>query len=449
MRSILFSILVLACCSTSPARAAAPSACGPRQSGVQRMFCRHPALAAMDLSVQALAAAPARASTRQRRDARRDQRLWQAGRDDVLWRMLSNTSFTANQVLRRAWQLERSRQAFLLGRAGRGAVPNSPMSRMARVLRAHPHAAGDPLRAWARFDRGVVLARSLDAGPGHTADPFARVELRPDADLRERIDEVTGGSPLDLLWLPGSRLGAVVSRQGTADCQLAVWFRADRAGVAHGIPSPMPGRIPCGRTRLTLLRVGFDTYLAREDFDGPNVVDVSVQQWLDTGWAGPLRQRLRYGHALRLSRLRCAHGDCGRYAAIVKRIARRHDARPFGDRMRSPDLQPGERVRARQLLQVAQAYRKTTLGSMPLSGGEVMTTFCSDASFFLARLDGRLLLGRIGHGHLGWRRSNGWRIGLWDVRDGKLVPVASAVIRRPRGRLLAMAAMPPRAIPTR
>ena len=448
MKGIGLSILVLALGGMTLARAAAPPACGPRQSAVRRMFCSHPALAAMDRSVQVLAATTVRATTRQRRAARRDQRLWQAERDDVLWRMASNPSFTEDQIVRRAWRLERSRQAFLLGRTGQGAVPSPALARMARVLRAHPDVAGDPLRAWARFDHGVVLAGSLDAGPGHAVDPFARVELRPDAELRERIDEVTGGSPLDLLWLPEARLGAVVSVQGTADCQLTVWFRADRAGVAHGIPAPMPGQIPCGHTRLTLLRVGLDTYVALERFNGAYAVDVSMRQWLGTGWAGPLRLRPRYQHALRVSQLRCAHGDCARYAAVIKRIARRYDARPMGPNISAPNLRPGERIRVRQLLWMAQRDRKTSLGTLPLAGDEPLADFCSDASFFVVRVDGRLLLGRIGHGYLGWRRSDGWRIGLWGVKGGKLVPLAGAVIRRPRGRLLALAAMPPKGIPT-
>ena len=449
MKDIGLGILILALGGMTLARAAAAPVCGQQRSVVQHMFCRHPALATMDRSVQVLAAATVRATTRQRWAARRDQRLWQAQRDDALWRMASNPSFTEDQVVRRAWQLERSRQAFLLGRAGQGAVPSPPLARLARVLRAHREAAGDPLAVWARFDQGVVMARSLDAVPGHPVDPFTRAELRPDAELRERIEEVTGGSPpLGLLWLREARLGAVVSVQGTADCQLVVWFRADRAGIAHGIPAPMSGQIPCGRMRLSLVRVGLDTYVAFERFNGAYAVDVSMRRWLGTGWAGPLRLRLRYEHALRVSQLRCVRGDCARYAAVVKRIARRYDARPLGYRMRVPDLRSGERMRASRLLRMAQRDRKTSLGTLPLAGDEPLADFCGDASFFLVRVDGRLLLGRIGHGYLGWRRSDGWRIGLWDARDGQPVPLAGAVIQRPRGRLLALAAMPPKGIPT-
>lgn len=442
MKGILFSILALALGGMSPAHAATASACGPRQSAVQRLFCRHPALAAMDRSVQALAATLASPASR------RDQRVWQSQRDDALWRMLSNRSFGEDAVLRRAWSLERSRQAFLLGRAGHGAVVFAPMDRMARTLRQHREAASDPLDTWARFDGKVVLARSLSSLPNDPGRALGRVGLRPDPALADRIDTAgMGGAGLDLVWLPEARLGAVISVQGSAYCQIAIWFHADREGQAHAIPSPMLDQAPCGRARLTLLRVGYDTYAALQRSDGPYSVDVSVQQWLDGRWASPLRQRMRYDHALEPGRIRCAGKACAGYAGVLAGIARQYDAHPQGPFMPPAHPQAGER--ARRLLHLAQHGRKTTLGNMPLDGGEAMTTFCSDASFFLVRVDGRLLLGRIGHGYLGWRRSDGWRIGLWDMRGSRLVAVASAVIHRPRGRLLALATMPPEVIPTR
>ncbi len=428
----------------SVAQVAVARSCGEERPAVSHLFCAHPALATMDRTLQALAMASPDASVR------RDQRIWQSQRDDVLWRLLSNRSFTGDAVLRRAWHLERSRQAFLLGVAGHGAVTLPPMQRMQRSLRAHPGAVGDPLAVWARYDPDVSLARTLTSLPNRLSQALARLELRPDRVLSQRVELISNGNPwFDLLWLPDARLGAVVSVQGTDACQLMVWFRADRDGTARVIPAPMLDQVPCGRTRLTLLRVGYDTYVALQRIDDPYAVDVSVQQWLDGRWASPLRQRMRYDHGLRLGRLRCDGRACGSYAAVMMRIARRYDASPQGRYMAVAKLAPDERVRARQLLRLAARERKTILGSMPLAGNEVMTTFCSDASFVLVRVHGRLLLGRIGHGYLGWRRSDGWRIGLWGMHGGKLEAVASAVIRRPRGRLLATAAMPPAVIPTR
>jgi hypothetical protein len=446
MKGIWLSIGLLALGAVPAAQAAPSSDCAATRGAVQRLICLHPALHAMERSLRALA----RASARGRRAARRDQQRWRSSRDDMLWRMMSNASFTETAVLRRAWQLARSRQAFLLARAGQGAMPSGPLVRMARVLHGHPRAGGDPLDTWVSHDPGVLQARLLHAVPGRLAAVLSRVELSPGARLLTRVEETDTGYPtLDLLWLPEARLGAVVSVQGTADCQLAVWFQADRAGVAHVVPSPMLDQAPCGNAKLTLLRVGYDTYIALERSEGSFAVDVSMQQWLDGRWASPRRLRLRYDHGLALGQLRCNDRSCTRYAALVRRIARRYDARPQGPRMMLDRLRPDERARARRLLRMAHADRKTALGTMPLAGDEPMITFCSDASFVLVRVDGRLLLGRIGHGYLGWRRSGGWRIGLWDVRAGTPVPVASAVIRRPRGRLLAMAAMPRMVIPTR
>jgi hypothetical protein len=206
---------------------------------------------------------------------------------------------------------------------------------------------------------------------------------------------------------------------------------------------------PCGRTRLTLLRVGFDTYVALEKPAGPYAMDVAMQPWLGGRWASPTRLRLRFDHALRITRLRCADDNCARYEKAVSRIARRYDMNPQGQGFAAPRIRPGERKHADRLMRLAHAGRNSTLATLPFAHGRDAADLCEAASVFLWRVDGRLLVGRIGHGYRGWQRSHGWRIALWGLKHGKLVPVASAAVARPRGALLAMAAMPPEVVATR
>lgn len=449
MKGLWISILLLALGGTTAAQAATGT-CSAVRPAVQHLYCTHPALRAMSRSVEALGAPAPGAPARQRQDDGRDQQLWQAERDEALWTLMSNASYTEDAVLRHAWAMERDRQAFLLGQAGHGAMLSPALARMAGTLRDHQPGTRDPLAVWARHDKDVTTARTLHNLPGTLSQVFARIGLHPDLSLRMKVSGIADGQPtLDLVWLPEARLGAVVAIQGTADCQYMTWFRASRDGMAHAIAAPMLDQSPCGRTRLTLLRVGYDTYVALERMHGPYAVDVSMQAWLDGRWASPGRMRMRFDHSLRVSQLRCADGACARYLKSVSTLAQRYDAMPQGRHMGDVRLKPGERARARQLLQLAHRDRNQALGSMPMAGHEPMATFCGESSFFLLRVDGRLLVGRIGHGYLGWRRADGWRIGLWDIEGGTLVPVAGAVVQRPRGRLLAMAAMPPAVIPTR
>ncbi len=450
MKGLWIRVLAMAIGMVPAAHAASKASCAKVRPAVRHLYCTHPALLAMDATLQALSV-PDGTSAKARRDARRDQRLWQAGRDDVLWRMLANPAYPQREVVRRAWKLERSRQAFLLGRAGHGARLHGALARLAANLRKAGPGKRDPLATWAAHDGGVTAARVWHHVTGPVAAVFARIGLHPDLALRLKVDEMADGLPsLDLLWLPESGVGAVEAVQGSAACRTLVWFRTARGGVAHPTPAPMLDAVPCGRTRLTLLRVGYDTYAALEHPVGADAVDVSVQPWMGGRWGGPSRLRLRFDHTLRIARLRCTGGHCARYETAVARIARRYDVEPQGHRhLAGPRLRRGERQRADALLRLARMDRDTTLARVPFAHDVALSDLCREADVFLWRVDERLRLVRIGHGRQGWRSDGGWSIGFWDIRGGKLVPVAGAVVRRPRGRLLAMAAMPPERMATR
>ncbi len=438
-------LLALAWAALAPARAAVPAACASERAPVQRLFCGQPALRAMDHTVRLLSAAGGDAA-----QARRDQQRWQAHRNDVLWTALANPMVPREQVLREAWRLERSRQAFLLGRAGQGGELAAPLARMAEALRKHPPGRNDPLADWAAHDAQVTPAREWRGLEGSVSDVFARAGLHPDLALRLKVGEMADGQPsVDLMWLPSAGLGAVVAVQGSASCRTLTWFRSARGGVAHPTPAPMLDQLPCAHARLTLLKVGYETYVALEQAGDVDAIDVSVQAWQGERWSRPERMRLRFDHALELTQLRCTGGDCARFVPAVRHLAARYDRDPQGARLALPRIGAGERARADGLLKRAMDQRDTTLARVPLAVDEPLRDLCREASVFVVRVQGRLLLGRIGHGRLGWRRADGWRVGLWDMRNGKLVPVAGAVIRRPRGALLAVAPMPDEALAAR
>ena len=68
-------------------------------------------------------------------------------------------------------------------------------------------------------------------------------------------------------------------------------------------------------------------------------------------------------------------------------------------------------------------------------------SFQPASTFFPARLGGELVLGRIGHGHIGWRQYSPWMVGFWRWKAGKLVPMAGVDVDRQNGKVLFAARM--------
>ena len=65
-----------------------------------------------------------------------------------------------------------------------------------------------------------------------------------------------------------------------------------------------------------------------------------------------------------------------------------------------------------------------------------MDGFAAEARFFPARLNGELLLGRIGHAHVGWRENDDWLVAFWRLRDDNLEAVAGVPVGVMTGGLL-------------
>ena len=65
-----------------------------------------------------------------------------------------------------------------------------------------------------------------------------------------------------------------------------------------------------------------------------------------------------------------------------------------------------------------------------------MDGFAAESRFFPARLNGELLLGRIGHAHVGWRESDDWLVGFWRLRGNQLEAVAGVPVGVVTGAIL-------------
>ncbi|RAP59537.1 hypothetical protein BTJ49_02475 [Oleiagrimonas sp. MCCC 1A03011] len=433
-----------------PARAAQGS-CTGRTLPVQRMFCESPALQRMEMAIQDLERTHVDAG------AARDASVWRADRDDALWTAM-RYGFSGREVRKRAWALERARMDELLSRRGLGAGLDEPLTALVRVLRAADVSVDvDLASVWRASDASVHTARVV-AGDNPAAVPspegvFRSLQVHPTPALTEQVRQWASGSPnLTLHWLASARIGAVESVQGSADCAYRAWFRVDADGVAHVLPAPMLDQAPCigAGERITLVRAGHDTYVMLQRRVDADTVDVSTQWWAGQRWASPQRVRLRFDHALHVDALRCAVRDCGPYRKAVARLAARYDRSPQAGQLPVPKI---EKVVMQRMLRMARrtaaAHPEAGTNRLPFGQDLAWNRFCDEATYFYVRVNGQRLLGRIGHGHRGWRTDDGWLVGLWAERDGRLQPVAGAVVRRARGRLLSVSAMPPAIMPTR
>ena len=296
-------------------------------------MCRHPALRAMERR-----AAGAERTGRGRGDARRrrDQRCWRAGRDDVLWRCWATprSPQRAGACAGPGSWRARARPSCWVAPA-QGAALHGPLARLARILQGRPRAGGDLLDdlggTRCRRAAGALCARAF---AGRLAAVFA--PRRADAGLRDcaRVERtgrrLPDAGPAVAARGAAGRGGGGAGHGGTA--VLAVWFQADRAGAWPMLAARADaGRtLPCGYAKLTLLRVGYDTYAALERQRGRRCrgrVDAAVAGRA-LGQSAPPAPAFRPATA-RWRELRCADGHCramrggAPYRPALRRAVRR------------------------------------------------------------------------------------------------------------------------------
>lgn len=98
---------------------------------------------------------------------------------------------------------------------------------------------------------------------------------------------------------------------------------------------------------------------------------------------------------------------------------------------------PGDEAKYQAML----ALTDQASGPMPRFGTQPRgyDWFDPDSSaYFPLVVDGETYLARIGHGSLGWRVSGDYLLGVWDLQDGKLTPLAGAIIALEVGKLRAL-----------
>lgn len=419
--------------TAAPAPNAAPAAiaCGRAANAVQRLVCTDAPVRALDAQMAGAYASALRRLPAQRDALVRDQRNWLAERDDQAWALRADpaTAATAGAELARIY---RERIAFL-GHAGE-AIASPVLARLDQALSAVDAQGGDVLTA-----PGAEVAQ--EQRYDSQAELLAHLPGKPTDALSHRFDQdFVGAGDRTLAWLPQAGVGGAYVVQGTADC--AYWVLFAREGgqlVPIDTPDTLAGN--CWNTQGHLAEVDRQVValqVTRGLLDPSQ--DWQVQAWDGRSWGRAAHLRARFDHVMRIDAASCATGvDCAAAKAAALDYARRHDREPLPQTLADAALPAAGQARYARMRALAKSA--DAVAQLPQPGQRTyhgLDGYGSEAVFFPARLGDEWVLGRIGHGHVGWRVAGGWLVGFWRLDGDRLVPLAGvAVASNPGGFLLA------------
>jgi hypothetical protein len=320
---------------------------------------------------------------------------------------------------------------------------NSPAEALALALgKAAPQLLNENGEVQAAIDKGI-----LSPAPGINDFP-----AKPDDDLEQNILQIEQYGPnpnLQIQWISSAKLGSAFSVQGSGHYQDWLIFTADSKG-AH--MAPTPDVFDVGSCEGCDVGLYFGQYkqwpVAVNESDNPaldgtakNLLTISVQSWNGTQWSeqATIEAALQYQINPQPDFLSCATKSCENVSrlgfATVVTFFRNPNARALSIELSSEDKAKFSAMEG--IANVGKPPNVFSLGpidSLPIINGKTYPgdmspfyTFDPSSVVFPARLNGELVLGRIGHCTIGWRVDSDWHIGFWKLAAGKLEPVGAAV----------------------
>lgn len=350
------------------------------------------------------------------------------------------------------------------------------------AVRALPPGTTDVLRALQ--SQGLVTLpqqRTFDS-PDKL---IAALPAPPDAALRKALERYTGVASFTLVYFPSVHLGGIFNVEGTAECMY--WDMFDvRAGASVRSDLPSGGTGWCWNTQGHLALInGVAVAISETTGILSQETDLEWRPWRGTKWGALRWVRIRFDRVLSPGFAGCASGvDCIAARQLALRYARLYDSRPLPSTLSHvAALTPGERSRFLHMVAFAEGLgtksgpiseaalsedefqqRWAALRAQSRRTGKIHTRdvvmelpfanqgirfatprfgpeppvgiFQSASTFFPARLGGELVLGRIGHGQIGWRQYSPWMVGFWRWNGGELVPMAGVDVDRQNGKVL-------------
>ena len=302
-------------------------------------------------------------------------------------------------------------------------------------------AAAAPHSALA-LSNGAALTAAAVAG----LDATLTRDFHAPADLLKAVDGLEPGDA-DEVWLRSAGdLRMIETAAGTADCSSFVFFtaRAGQSALAPDAPQVKAAEEEdgsmsfCTTAAGRLGQIGASSVFIDEGWDPIDpAYQISIATWRNGGWTTPCKLSVRYPRRYVVGEFHCDGAACGPLRTAAPQLAearqaqtlRAADETPPTTFAWGPALTAADRAQfARVKAALDDAGEQTDLPTLG-QASETQHGFGDDAATFPLKLNGHVYAAIIGHGRIGWRLFPDYLLALYDVKDGKLAPVAGSVIQ--------------------
>ncbi|WP_348762312.1 hypothetical protein [uncultured Salinisphaera sp.] len=459
MTRTLFRYLTLVFCLWLSAATAAPAAincdaAADRSRPVEQAICAQPTLAKLNAHLNRAVAAQRADKPSTAASLKTDQANWQAETLSIAWAAMAHDD--APDLATPLASRYRQRLAYIAHmavaprRADTAAASSedsgTPAAEIVRILSALEPGA-DPARHLANTSAGLSQTRYDTPAAARQALAEAH-SAGASAALNQSINALDQ-APVRLDWLAAPQLGLITQMQGSAHCPVTVLFRQTDDATLERINNPLDTALAdgqgCGKT-VALLSLAGQPVLTAIGQTSVDEIDVDIYPVSGRDQTQPQRVIARYDHGLELDDvLHRDDSNAGFWRRLAAPTARAFDQRPVPGFTRAA-LSPANsaRIDGARAQVLAQAGADGAVAA-PLSqaGDNTLAPFdhfSPSAVFFPIAARGNWVLGRIGHGQVGWREDNDWLMGFWGLdADDSLVPLASLRVERRRSAALGQA----------
>lgn len=314
-----------------------------------------------------------------------------------------------------------------------GSARATPCDQLAAYARKLPDSA------WARGDAALAPVLAFDK-PRSTASPFeSRLAKLP--KVRSAIGADSGTETVFIDHLAGTDLYALSTVQGTLHCQTTVFVRARPGGPARPVAGPASSGEAdvCWTTSAGFARAfGQPVYVVHDGlFQDVKKASFEIAPWTGAGWGPTCRTELKFRADYALSERHCgdksvcaAPGDIAKSVALAYNRAREGGNDGAGFRYGPADPVQAATVKA---FMAAQDSPSTWTPDFPAFGKDRTDDHpisYSGFALFPLTLDGRSLVGAIGHEGVGWREGANTLFAIYALNHGVLNPLAGFVFKR-------------------
>jgi hypothetical protein len=317
----------------------------------------------------------------------------------------------------------------------------------------------DRLAAVARQVRPAAWARPWEAlAPALRTNSYDRKPTPFEADLakspvvREALGVDDGDETVQIDRLAGTDLYSPFTVQGTLHCQNMVFVRArpGRTPQIIGDPPALPDGICWTQDARFGEAFGRPVSGAVSQTDDDD--EILLMPWTGDRWGAACRLMLRFRNHYDITASHC--GDpavCKAAGEVALDIARAYGAKRKADRDDSPFTwgpKPPADVSAALNALKPKLPETTEFPTFRDEESPRDSDFSySGFALFPIRLADRWRVAAIGHAGVGWREGPDTLLAIYDIKDGKLAPLAGFVMPRSIAGLVQANAAPATAKP--